>query len=214
MGGTLNTPNAGGQAEIWECTLRAVQADVQTQPVSDPVAWLNGIKTPLANWYAAANNLMSNSSTLDYIKANTIGPDGKYVSKTLTNRLDYSPKIAGGATQVFPDVLSVCWSWRTDRQRGPGSKGRIYPPNMTTGVGAQMSIATTQQASHGAAAQRLLHLLEIGNGSTAAARLVIASSVDASNTPITRIVIGNILDVQRRRKSAEIELYSSFPSQT
>lgn len=214
LGGTLYSPTAGPSNEIWECTLRGTQADQPNQPVNDPVAYLNGIKGPLGAWYAAANNLMSAQSTLDYIKCNHIGPDGKYESKTITNRLDYSPKVIGGASQVYPDILSVAWSWRTGRTRGPGSHGRIYPPNMTTTTTASMSITTAQQAAHGAAAQRLLHLLEIGDGGTNALRLCVVSGVDASATPITRIVIGSIIDVQRRRKSNEAELYSSFPSQT
>lgn len=209
FGGKLLAATAGGTDEIWECTVRGVQLDNPDHTVNDPIGFMNGIQSPLATWFHDASNLMSTFSTLEFVKVNNIGADGKYQDPSHANTHDYTPGIVGGKDPIHPDIISCCWSWRTARTRGPGSKGRIYPPNMTLGTASNMDLSSGQRDQHLAAAQRLLHIFQIGDGDTAAMLPVVASKVDASNTPITTIAVGSILDVQRRRKSAEVEIYTT-----
>jgi hypothetical protein len=157
---------------------------------------------------------MSQGATLDWLKVNTIGPDGKYADPSVVHRHDYSGAIAGGLAPIFPDILTCCWSWRTAKTRGPGSHGRIYPPNNTVGSSNQMNLGTDDRARHLVAAQNLFHLLSVGDGDLAEMTQVIASKVNATNTPITEIWVGSILDVQRRRKDAETEVYTKGPANT
>lgn len=208
FGGTLAADAAGGSPEIWQVGIRGVQADDHSSPVKNPVAYMNGLAPALATWYAQATSLMSTKSTLDWLKVNSIGPDGKYLDASNTNRHDFSPVIPGAMPAIVPDILSVCWSWRTAKKRGPGSHGRIYPINNVVGGSNLMALSSSDRDRHLTAAQNLFHILQIGDGDLAEMTPVIASKVNATNTPITEIWIGSIYDVQRRRKSAEVEIYT------
>lgn len=208
FGGVLSANFAGGTDEIWQCGIRGVQADDHSSPVKNPEAYMNGLATPLANWFGDAQNLMSTGATLTFLKVNSIGPDGKYSDPSNTHRHDYVPPIQGGLAPIVPDILTCCWSWRTAKTRGPGSHGRIYPPNNTVGSSPSMGIGGSDRDRHLAAAQRLFHIIKLGDGDLAEMDPVIASKVNATNTIITEIWIGSIYDVQRRRKNAEVEIYT------
>jgi hypothetical protein len=214
FGGTLLASQAGGINEIWQVTLRAVQADRLDHTLNDPAAYMNGIAAPLLTWWKLPASLMSSGATLDWLKVNNIGVDGKYEDQSNTNQHDYPASQFGGAAPTLPDILTVCWSWRSAKKRGPGSHGRIYLPNATAVPQLSMALTTAQQNQHLASATALIHLLSIGDGDVNEAQIVIASKVNATNTPITTISIGSIIDVQRRRKDAEVEVYVSGPSQT
>ena len=211
-GGTLNTGSGSSTPEIWECTVRGVQADQLEQPVTDPVAYMQGVAPALLAWHTNAQNLQSASADLRWLKVNTIRPDGRYEDQANTNRHDFPAGSLGGATQVQPPIITLAWSWRTAKERGPGSHGRIYPPNGTQATPGSMILSSGQQQQQLDAAQRLLTLLQIGNGDTAAMMPCVCSRVNATNTPITDIWVGNVWDVQRRRKDALVELYSKAPA--
>lgn len=196
-----NTP-----AEIWSCGIRFA-ADGGDPLALDMEAFLTAVQNPLATWYHDATNGMSNNTTLDFIKANLIGPDGKYVDKTNTHQFDWSPVIAGGVTPTVLPIASLVFSWRTAKKRGPGAHGRIYPPNFTYGSGASVEVDTVDQGSAANAGQRLLRLLTAAWIPAGLAHAVVASKVDASLTPVTLVSVGNVWDTQRRRKNALAETY-------
>lgn len=213
-GGTLDTGSGASSPEIWECTVRGVQVDQHEQPVTDPVAYMNGLAPALLAWHRDAQNLQSSSADLRWLKVNTIRADGKYEDRSTTNRHDFAAGSLGGASQIQPPIISLCWSWRTAKTRGPGSHGRIYPPNGTQSTPGSMMVTSQQQQQHLDAAKRLLSIIQIGNGDIAGMAPCVCSRVNATNTPITEIWIGNVWDVQRRRKDALVELYTKSPAFT
>lgn len=208
FGGTLAASFAGGTDDEWQCGIRAVQLDDHSSPIKNPQGYLDAIAPHMATWFAAPANLMSTGATLDWIKVNSIGPDGKYSDPSVVHRHDFTPPIQGGVIPIVPDILSLCWSWRTAKTRGPGSKGRIYPPNNTTGSSPSMGVGGTDRGRHITAAQALMSIISIGDGDLAEGTAVIASKVNATNTPITEIWIGSIYDVHRTRKDDEVEIYT------
>lgn len=211
MAGSLTDPNSG-QKDIWQCSVRGVQVDSPDRPVTDPVAFMNGIATPLATYFASADSQICAYASLDYIKVNNIGADGKYSDKSNTNQHDYSPIIQGTGTNGHPFTESFAYSWRTTKARGPGSHGRIYLPNASQGAAGSATIAPAVQAVYLTAAQQLLHILNVGDGDTAGMLPVVASNVNATNTPVTSISIGRVIDSQRRRRNALTEAYISGPA--
>lgn len=208
FGGTLSATFAGGTDDEWQCNIRGVQLDDHSSPVKNPQGYLDGIAGPLGAWFADPVNLMSTGATLDYVKANSIGPDGKYSDLTAVHRHDYVPPVQGGLVPIVPDIMTCAWSWRTLKKRGPGSHGRIYPPNNTVGSSPSMGIGGTDRGRHSAAALRLLAILQLGDGDLAQMTVVIASKVNATNTVVTECWIGSIYDVQRRRRDDEVEIYT------
>ena len=212
FGGVLAASFAGGTDDEWQCGIRCTQLDRPGQPITNPVAYMNGLAPHLATWFADPASLMSTGATLNWLKVNTIGPDGKYVDSHTTNVHDFVPPVQGGVVPIVPDILSLAWSWRTARTRPPGANGRIYPPNNVTGSSPSMGVGGTDRARHLTAAQQLMHWISIGDGDLAEATAVIASKVDASLTPITEIWIGSIYDVQRKRKDDEVEIFTKGPA--
>lgn len=196
-----NTP-----AEEWTCGIRFA-ADGGDPTVLDPEAFLTAVQNPMATWFHDAQNGMSNTCTLDFIKANLIGPNGRYVNRSNTHRFDWSPVIAGGVAPALLPISSLVFSWRTARNRGPGAHGRIYPPNFTYGTGTSVEVQPADQGAAANAGQRLLRLLTAAWIPGGLAHAVVASNVDASLTPITLVSVGNVWDTQRRRKNALAETY-------
>jgi len=206
FGGTIT--NAGEPNEVWSCS-------VNVTPASgfQILAYMDEMAPELLAWFRSVNSHCASNASLDYLKVNAIGPDGKYVDPTTTNVHDYSAPNSGGEPPIWPSILTVVTSWRTELQRGPGSRGRIYLPNWTHGSASTIVLSVTDQENYLNAGLALLDVIANTPGGHHAVP-VIASNVNATNTPITRVEVGNIVDVQRRRKDAYTEVYvaSDWPS--
>lgn len=213
FGGTLAEGVNGDVDEIWACNINVTPASGNTFDVE---AYLDQMSPALKGWFGAGQNGLASDSTLDYVKVNQVGADGKYVDPTFTHRRDYTPGVVGGASPVNPQILSVCLSWVTGKLRGPGSHGRIYPPNMTFGTATGMLIPQADQDKAAAAGVKLLQTLN--NASNSPFRPgplasyiigipVVSSAINGTNTPIIACRVGNVKDVQRRRKNALRETY-------
>lgn len=206
MGGTIKDASTdfGAQTDIWSCNVNLDNGS--GAPVTDPAGFLALIVGAMATWYAATASGMASTSTLDYMKANTIGPDGKYVSTSTSNRYDWATPVAGGLGPQVPSMLSLAWSWGTARQRGAGSHGRIYPPNYVYSASGTPYVSSGNRTSAATAAHNFLSVLL----NAGISRPVIASKVDGSLTPITRIRVGARYDVQRRRENNVPEQYTAW----
>lgn len=212
FGGRLTEVTAND--EVWECTVRGMSA-AGGSPLNAPIdesgldQYLSEIAAPLSAWFSAATS--HHGGTLEWVKANNIGADGKYTSPT-THVHDYAPVVAGAATGS-PTFLSIAISWRTGRTRPPGAHGRIYPPNYPVGANVGTSVVpastVTQLVSAG---QSLLTLLANRvNADHIWFAPEIVSKINAVHEPITAVFVGNVMDVQRRRKNATKETYSGGP---
>jgi len=206
FGGGLG--GGGGQDEIWNCNVNVTS--IEGGPLgNDQVAYMAEIAVNLGNWFHGAPYGMSTSATLQYVKVNDIAASGLYADAGNTNRYDYSPYVLGGAAALQAPILGLCFSWTTAKGRGPGHRGRIFPPNFTYGTAGQMDVGVNDTGGAASSGKVLLSLLANPNG-TIHAVPVVSSKVNATNTVITGVAVGNILDVQRRRKNALIETYSSL----
>jgi hypothetical protein len=206
---TSGDANAG---EGWEFTLNGIGEGFTPagpggpQPF-DPPIWLAESAPDLTAWFGDAANWNSSHAALTYLKCNEIGPDGKYVTPLTTYRLDFAA-VAGGRGPGYPGFLSTCYSWGTARTRGPGSKGRVYPPNAYLLASASSDFLAAGAATTAVgAAQRLLTAVSTARLAAGTFHPVVASAIDASLNPITHVRVGNRLDVQRRRKNKGDEIY-------
>lgn len=191
--------------EIWQCNVN-INPTSLNDAFCDP--YLAAIQAALKTWFITAANQISSAADLRYIKCNLIGVDGLYENPTVTHRYDYTSIGAGGSTPTIPGDMCLAYSWSTALMRGPGSKGRIYPPNAPTTAAAGSMIASGSSISAAVTSAKAL-LTVLASSSTTAAVPVIASGVNASLTPITGVRVGNLFDVQRRRRNAAPEIYSA-----
>lgn len=216
FGGTLSTgtpPN-----EIWNCNIRLSSCLIDgtlTGPISDLSGTLAVIAPALKTWWttligtgaAAVGTLQQ--ATLDYVKLNNIGSAGKYTNATTVQQA-YSPKPNGALGGLMPWLVTAAYSWSTNVGRGPGSHGRVYVPIAVANNNGTPIIPSAQLASMVTHAQNLLKAVAVGpSDSTHACRPVIASRQHNSLTAITGVRVGNVMDLQRRRKDAIPETYST-----
>lgn len=128
-GGVLGDP----AADIWTNTLKCLVTDGGGASVlteAEQQEWL-GLAAPFFQaWVAYSTSTCKThgvSVKLQFLKANMIGDDGKYIySNTAIH--DYVPVVTGqGAETNWRQSLVV--TLRTTKQRGRAHVGRFYPPS-------------------------------------------------------------------------------------
>ena len=206
FGGTSRSPFSSGVEEIWNCTVNCIPTPGGT---FDESGYLNGMHASLAAWFESATTYMSNLSNLTYVKCNRINAAGHYADPTGVFFYDYPEAHPGSQAPIDPPIITTAYTWTTALKRGPGSHGRVYPPNNGLGPAGSQHINDLALPNMVAAAKQLLdaiaHTPTVGPAQLIP---VVASGVNATNTPITGVSIGNIKDVQRKRKDALKESYT------
>ena len=201
--------------EVWECTIRGMLV-TGTGSEADFAgdAYLASIATPLSTWFAASTSHMRGDAVLQWVKANAIGADGKYLNPTETFVHDYSPAVAGSATVTqLPGFCSLAYTWETGNVRGTAKRGRMYPPNAFNVVGA-MSVSTTDATTSVTAAIALLHVIDNAASGISTQELIpsVMSRIDGAHHPIIGASSDTLWDVQRRRKNRATGTRSSNTS--
>ena len=196
--------------DIWGNGIRLMTATGQL-PEADVEDYLAAMAPGLSDWFAAAQSHHAPSASLTFLKLNNIGADGKYPPGAPTHRHDYNPAVNGGGSGAGPAIVSTCISFKTAKARGTGANGRVYPPNFGGTASATGKVTQAVIDDLVAAGGALLDAVSLYANPGAVGRLipVIASRKDASLTRITTVRVGDEFDVQRRRKNAVPEIYSS-----
>lgn len=203
FGGTLGGVDG---PEIWACSVNGLfngGTDVQ----ANYQAWCDAIATAFNSWFTNATNRQSSRAFLAYIKMNRIGTDGKYPPGWVTAQHTYPSPAAGAVSSPLPGFCSIVWSWLTPVQRGPASKGRIYPPNTPSSYAGGDQITGAEQSAQITAAKNMLNVLAATYSSSLAFVPTVESSIGGAFHPINGVRVGNIIDVQRRRKNQIKETY-------
>jgi hypothetical protein len=190
--------STGEPDEIWSCNVNVIHTGTDA-------AYMAAILTPLRGWFGS-DSQCSQSSSIDYVKVNAIGPNGGYADPTSTTQHIYDGG-RGPVAPAAPSIMSLATSWSTALGRGPGAHGRIYLPNFVQAAAGTMQVPNSFALAVQAAGKALLTALSNGGGTP-----VVASAVGSgSNTTITGVRVGDIYDTQRRRKNAYNEVYVSTP---
>jgi hypothetical protein len=188
--------------EVWatSLTLHPTGADTPLPAIPGAVA------AACTGWFQRADTRIQNSASLDTIKLNRIGADGKYVSKTETVEYHFgTPGIAGASTSSIHPQLTAAISLVTAAKRGRAHRGRFYPPLPTLGAYyATGRLIHDQVVAYTASAATFLREL---NAATPGWQVVVASGIDASVRPVIAVEVGDIMDTQRRRRNALPETY-------
>jgi hypothetical protein len=204
FGGLLS--ELGNFDEIWQCNVRATGASGGY--VDNPQTYLNEVHAAISTWWSAAGHAMASTSSLQYLKCNNINAAGHYADAGAAYEYLYSPTVPGGGTAQVPSFCSVVFSWRTVISRGPGSHGRIYPPNYCfTPYSGGAGIGSNDVITARNSAVALLTVLANASGTMPLTPSVVSKSAGTS-TPINRVGIGTLYGYQSRRKNAATEVYS------
>ena len=210
MSGSLQDPGATSPDEIWACSINLVPLAGLDVPND---VYLETIAGPLLAWFKDQANNMWNGARLLTLKANSINAAGHYADPTGTFFHDYvgGDTNTGGAPGTGPMTTSVAYTWTTAIHRGPGTHGRIFPPNNTYAPVDGEYLAPQHTAAATAAAKRLLTIVSMPSDPGGSRFTpVVASGVNATNTTITGVAVGSRKDTQRRRSNALKETYASL----
>lgn len=213
FGGRLDTGQS--PAEIWQCGVRVALSGAsagdsidEDQALTD---WTPQITTWFQGTYTGAVKIIPTLCTLDWIKVNKIGANGKYVDET-THVHDFVPAIAGLASPQMPNIIATAVTWRTGKTRPPGAWGRVYLPaygTPITATGSMRMSAPTALAVANSGGQLLASIVATLSAQNLEGSPVVASKVDGINRKILTVTAGDVFDVQRRRKDALIESYQT-----
>lgn len=192
----------GDISEIWEWTL-SLCGPTGSGPVTNPDAFLLAAAPIVSAFHSAQGSEISPDAQLLTLKIASIGADGKYVGEA--SIYDYNPSISGGAQDsTNPGFCCMAITLQSAVLRGPGSRGRFYPPNCCFPVQGKQtaggSVFLVDAAHVGpalAAARTMLNALAGTNDCVP----VIASRVNGTNSAVTGLSMNDIADTQRRRKN-------------
>src|SRR5690242_9263100 len=150
---------ADATGEVWQFGVRVSTGDPHGDWLSDPQAYCAAIATPIATWFGAASTGMVSSARLRTLKVNNINPDGSYADPN-THLHDYGAGVFGAAAPVGDMAMSLAITWESNEvSRGPGARGRIYPPNAGYGMNGAFTVTNASATAAANAGKALLNLL-------------------------------------------------------
>lgn len=185
--------------EVWQCGVRGLPGAGYVDTF-DPDTYLDEIQAALSSWFSNADNMMCSYANLQWVKCNQIAADGTYVDPT-THVHYYGTPVAGGTSLLHPLDNSLVMTWGSEKTHGPGTYGRIYPPNSTYTLAGAFTVGDADAIKNATAGKALLTVLNNHSSSSSVFGPCIVSKRNATATEITRVSSDNIYDVQRRRKN-------------
>lgn len=197
-------------SEIWQMgfNLGKVGADAFTDG-NDWAGMLDAFKNDLWADTTTGGRLISNNYQLVGIKASLIGLNGKVEGDP--TYIDYPTPVNGAGSGYTPPQIAVVISTSSDTSRGIATKGRMYLPGFANNVGPTGHLSSSDM---GYLATRVQTWLNDTNGASLNNRIIHTSmgSKKPGSVPVptARLVtgfnIGDVLDTQRRRRNAFVEV--------
>lgn len=148
---------------------------------------------------------------LRWIKLAAIGTDGKYVPGLDPYIYDFETPIAGTAGSFCTGPQSaVVLSLRTNRNRGPATKGRMYLPITAAMPGATtFRLSSTYTDEIADAGKAFIEQLRVVNETTTFGPYIMSGIGNGAINGINFVLVGDMLDTQRRRRNKFTEEYTS-----
>lgn len=199
----LQVAGSGWPGEIWSWSLNLIAGFGQdaAQPADGVPA---GVVSAVTAFHQEAG-LINNRATLETIKLNLIGTDGRYVNQSTTYVSEVLPPVTGAGTLDFPPQVALTITLRTSAKRGRAHAGRFFLPypalplDDTTGMlGEEYALIAAD------AAARLINALNASAG----ARVGVVSELGTGEArTVTSVEVGRAYDTIRRRRNQLEELY-------
>lgn len=201
-GGTLCS---GG--EIWSNNLRLTNPQGAILPdVSDYGERLDDVEAALRTLAGKSEARWMSTTKCTWIKFNKIGPNGHYLDEenSHTKFVESNPIGGGVGGPWMPPQCAVVLTLHTAAERGRASRGRIFIPQPGVSVNPDGHFDATQAQGMATAYAQLISDINDGPGLTVAdLNVSVVSGVgDAVHHQVTRVSVGDVVDTQRRRRSA------------
>lgn len=198
-------------AEIWSNTLRMRDVTTAAQfPEADTVdGWLQGgFKNALTTFWNAIRLTVGQNTTLEWMKANRVGTNGKYLDPG-TNLYTFNPVLTGGSSSNRPNQLALAVTTGTAVDRGRAHAGRFFLPCgvlTVDGTTGQIPVSDANAIATAAAA----FIASLNNTAKILTVDIIKAAVmsnvgEGTHHDITHVRVGRIVDTQRRRRNKALE---------
>ena len=192
IGGSL-LENTSQPTEIWQIGIRCTG-------VTDLAAFLAALggdddtnPGTIHQWWGTALNLMSTQATLNFVSVAAVSATSQ--APALVH--NYPSPIPGPQAATVPNFVSLCITLETANPKGPGGRGRVYPPNAPGYVGGSVDAGGVKYVADSG-----VSLIDAcTGGGTLSAVPVVASKTYGTLHPIVACSADAILDTQRRRRN-------------
>lgn len=195
----LSVSGALRGSERWSIGVR-ISGGVNPDPAAEQDLCDALTAGPVTSWWSVGN--YASTATIDTVKLNMIGTDGKYVNDyTIATYLEDALE-GGGGVSPFPNQVALVITLETGLQRGLAHRGRVFiptPPGAVAAVEADGRISSTNAGSNAAAFGNFLTAL---NGFAGLGTVVVASNTrEGAQRPVTSVSCGRVLDTMRSRRT-------------
>jgi hypothetical protein len=199
--------------ESWVCSVRMRNPSPSAFPShSDINGYVQGgFKTALATYATALGALINGQTKINWIKANAVGTDGKYLDNTTNIYTWGTPIVHGTGANYLPGQISLAVSTTTAASFGLAHRGRWYLPGLSAVTASDGKISAGNATTIANASAAFLHDLNAAtdNLGVHVLRCAVFSRVGAGAfNDITGVSVGRVADTQRSRR----EKFAEAPS--
>ena len=200
------------EGEIWNTGLKVKKlglggiSDANLRKIAEEVS--KGWETFFIRKDNSSSLRFSESYRTKEVKTSHVGTDGKVVGNTYTHFYD-DPIVGDGSSLRPPPQTAIVGSFRSSKQRGPGSQGRMYLPGVCHFIGPDGLVPEDKSRGFANDFNAFINgVNDITDPAGNSFAVILASSVgggvqeDVTNTGIDRKV-----DTQRRRANALVSDY-------
>jgi hypothetical protein len=180
------------------------QAPSAQQAASIAEAWKTFFTSPAAG---IGNQYLTTGVKISHV--NTLGK----ADAALTQFHTFQTTVAGNSASFhYPPQITVAATMTSDLMRGHGSKGRMYLPGVTKGLGANGHMHSTGQGELATAFNQFLSNVNSAAGNP---YRVVLNAAEVTGVPfraarmeiVTGCKIGSVFDTQQRRRNQLREQY-------
>jgi hypothetical protein len=196
----------GYPGEIWSWGLNMIY-NFEGQAVPDapdavPQAVIDAVQT-----FHSSSARMGIAAALRWIKLNEIDETGHYANQHDTVVYDFPNPVYpnSGAGNYPPAQLSMAVTLRTNRARGPASRGRFYIPYAAVSIENSGLVQLSQAQGLADSASTLVSAL---NAALDGWDVGVVSDVgNGAQEPVRSVEVGRVPDTIRRRRNQLLEQY-------
>lgn len=154
------------------------------------------------------NLRFSNAYRTKEVKTSHVGTDGKVIGNTYTHFYD-APIVGDVGGTLPPPQTAIVGSFRSSKQRGPGSQGRMYLPGVSYLIGSDGLVPEDNTRNFANDFNAFINEINnIGGVIGSQFQVILTSSVgEGVELPVTQTGLDRKVDTQRRRANAIVSDY-------
>lgn len=179
-------------------------------PADPPAAIPAGVLTAIETFHGSSAVALGAGVTLNAVKLNMIGTDGRYVNPSETVEHVYETPVGAAGTIQLPPQCATAVSLLTGARRGLAHRGRFYVPRLGRTAGPDGRLTTTEQSALLTAAAAMVDSLNDALGPDFHC-VVVSDRRTGAQRRVDSLAVGRVVDTIRSRRRGLEEDYLEAP---